>query len=108
MALVFAAETPNIFVFMVIDLLKKIPQKSNYIGKNTRELVSLKFLESLFIQGARANPVSSSLSKTVRLDPSNHCEDVLRRMLYEVLFSFSFTIHFMKLPTIKSWEKCDC
>lgn len=72
---------------LLMDLLKKIPQKSNHIGKDTRELVSLKFLESLFIQGARANPVSSSLSKTVRLDPSNHCEDVLRRLLYEISLS---------------------
>lgn len=72
---------------LLIDLLKKIPQNSKHIGKKARELVSLKFLESLFIQGARANPVSSSLCKTVRLDPSDHCEDVLRRILYEISLS---------------------
>lgn len=85
---------------MVIDLLKKTPKNSNRVGKNAMELVSLRFLESLFTQGVRANPASSALSKTVRLDPSDHCEDVLRRILNEVHFSFSFAIHFIKLTNI--------
>ncbi|KAH6758477.1 hypothetical protein C2S51_018712 [Perilla frutescens var. frutescens] len=72
---------------LLIDLLKKTPQTCNDIGKNAREMASLKFLENLFIQGARANPVSSPLSKTVRLDPSDHCEDVLRQILSETSLS---------------------
>lgn len=99
MALVFVAETLDICVFMVIGLLKKTPEISNDTGANARELLSLKLLESLFIQVARANPESSALSKTVKLDPSYHCEDVLQQILSEVLFSFSFTVHLINLTS---------
>lgn len=77
----------HVETFLLLDLLKKTPKICNDMGKNAREMVSLKIIESLFIQGARANPVSSPLSKTVRLDPSDHCEDVLRRILSETSLS---------------------
>lgn len=74
-------------VFMVIGFLKKTPQLCND-GNNATEWASLRFLEKLFIQGARATPVSSALREKVRLDPSDRCQDVLRRILSEVLLSF--------------------
>lgn len=86
----FFALTLDIFVFIVIDLIENLPEKSNDIGKNATELMSLKFLEGLVTQGACANSVSSALSKTVRLDPSEDCKRVLGRILNEVLCSFSF------------------
>ncbi|XP_057791889.1 uncharacterized protein LOC131008837 [Salvia miltiorrhiza] len=77
----------NVEASLLLRLLKKTPQLLNDFGKNTRELVSLKFLESLFLQGARANPVSYASRKKVRLDPSDLCEDVLRRILSETSVS---------------------
>ncbi|KAL1531708.1 hypothetical protein AAHA92_31818 [Salvia divinorum] len=68
---------------LLLDLLRKTPQICKDIGKNAREWGSLKFLESLFIQGARVNSVSSASREKVRIDPSDHCEDVLRRILSE-------------------------
>lgn len=73
---------------MFIDLLRKTPQISKDIGKNAREWGSLKFLESLSIHGARANSVPLSSREKVIIDPSDCCEDVLRRILSEVLLSF--------------------
>ncbi|KAG6383174.1 hypothetical protein SASPL_157082 [Salvia splendens] len=72
---------------LLLDLLRKTPQISKDIGKNAREWGSLKFLESLSIHGARANSVSSSSREKVIIDPSDRCEDVLRRILSEKTLS---------------------
>ncbi|KAK6153458.1 hypothetical protein DH2020_013097 [Rehmannia glutinosa] len=67
------------------DLLEKTPEISGDLGKNARELVSLRILESFFVQGARANPVSPASSPKIRLDPpGDSCKDILRRILTEL------------------------
>lgn len=73
---------------MVLDFLEKMPETSDDHSRNAREMVSLRVLESLSSQGACANPVSSASGKKVRLDPSDRCEDVLQRILTEVLHMF--------------------
>ncbi|KAL8547101.1 hypothetical protein ACS0TY_006719 [Phlomoides rotata] len=73
----------QIDVSLLLGLLEKTPEISTDIGRNARELVSLKILEKLFIQGARANPVSP-FRETISLDPSDRCEDVLRRIMSKI------------------------
>lgn len=74
---------------MAIDLLEKAPRTSIGIG-NARELLALRHLEGLYVQGARANHVSSASGKKIGFDLSENCEDVLRRVLSEVLSHFQF------------------
>ncbi|KAL2472769.1 uncharacterized protein Fot_48505 [Forsythia ovata] len=64
------------------DLVKKTPEISSDLGKNARELVSLRILERLFVIGARnENPVSLSSSSTkIGFDPLESCEAVLERI----------------------------
>ncbi|KAL8533025.1 hypothetical protein ACS0TY_009328 [Phlomoides rotata] len=73
----------QIDVSLLLGLLDKTPEIFTDIGKNARELVSLKILEELFIHGARANPVSP-FPETISLDPSDCCEDVLRRIMGKI------------------------
>ncbi|EYU46844.1 hypothetical protein MIMGU_mgv1a012220mg [Erythranthe guttata] len=70
---------------MVLDLLDNTPAMPDDLGKNVRELLSLRLLESFSAQGALASPVSSPASQKIRLDPSDCCEDVLRQILAEDL-----------------------
>lgn len=86
---------------MVVALLEKTPEISKDIGRNARELVSLKILENLFIQGAHANPVSP-FHEIISLDPSDRCEDVLRRIMSKVFHTFIFKIYFIKIY-LSSW-----
>ncbi|KAI3463897.1 hypothetical protein Pfo_020560 [Paulownia fortunei] len=77
------ARSNQVDISLLLDLLEKTPEISDDLGRNARELVSLRILESFFGQGARANPASSASSQKIRLDPSDSCEDVLRRILTE-------------------------
>lgn len=70
--------------------MQKSPQISDNLGRNARELVSLRILESFLVQGAQSNSVSSSSSPKIALDPSESCEDVLQQILLEVLDVCSF------------------
>ncbi|PIN17317.1 hypothetical protein CDL12_10030 [Handroanthus impetiginosus] len=70
-------------ISLLLDLLEKTPEISHDLGRNARELVSLRILESFFSRGACENSVSSFLSQKIRLDPSDNCEDVLLRILTE-------------------------
>lgn len=83
-------------------MVKKTPEIFEDIGKNAREWVSLRILESFYDQGIRANSVFSTPTKRKGFDPSEQCEDVLRRMLPEVLvyrsIKFFKKIYFSKLP----------
>ncbi|KAL2472736.1 uncharacterized protein Fot_48472 [Forsythia ovata] len=67
---------------LLYDLVKKTPEISSDLGKNARELVSLRILERLFVIGARnENPVSLSSSSTkIGFDPLESCEAVLERI----------------------------
>lgn len=72
----------------IIDLVKKTPAISDDLGRNAREMVSLRLLESLFVrENSDANSVASVPGDKVELDPSRDCEDVLRCILLEVISS---------------------
>lgn len=69
-------------------MLKRTPEISDDLGRNAREMVSLRVLESLFVQkNSDANSVASVPGEKVELDPSRDCEDVLRCILLEVISS---------------------
>ncbi|XP_073123992.1 uncharacterized protein [Henckelia pumila] len=74
-------------VSLLLDLVKKTPEILEDIGKNAREWVSLRVLESLYDQGVRANSVTLSPAKRIGFDPSEQCEDVLKRILPETSVS---------------------
>lgn len=74
-------------VSLLLDLVKKTPEIFEDIGKNAREWVSLRILESFYDQGIRANSLSSTPTKRNGFDPSEQCEDVLRRILSETSMS---------------------
>ncbi|KAL6554727.1 hypothetical protein OROHE_007466 [Orobanche hederae] len=79
------ARSNQIDVSLLLDLLEETPEVYHDLGRNARELVSLRILESLFVQGARANLVSSTSGQKIRLEPFDcSCEDVLRRILTEI------------------------
>ncbi|KVH94721.1 Homeodomain-like protein [Cynara cardunculus var. scolymus] len=69
----------------VSGLVKKAPAISDDLGKDAREMLSLRILESLFIHGsdeATVDPESAENAK-ISFDPSEHCEDVLHKILDE-------------------------
>ncbi|CAA0836041.1 RING/FYVE/PHD zinc finger superfamily protein [Striga hermonthica] len=90
---------------LLLDLLERTPEVSDDHGKNAREMVSLRILESLFIQGARVNTVSSTSIQKIKLDPSkDSCEDVLQRILTEDLTKIS-PLHLKPpFPEMSKWD----
>ncbi|KAL6509544.1 hypothetical protein OROGR_022854 [Orobanche gracilis] len=79
------ARSNQIDIPLLLDLLEKTPEVYHDLGRNAREFVSLRILESLFVQGARANLVTSTSGQKIRLEPfDDSCEDVLRRILTEI------------------------
>ncbi|KZV23282.1 hypothetical protein F511_02183 [Dorcoceras hygrometricum] len=74
-------------VSLLLDLVKKTPEILEDTGNNARELVSLRILESFYDQGVRANSVSFTPTKKIGFDPSERCEDVLKRILQETSMS---------------------
>lgn len=72
----------------ITDLVKRTPEISDDLGRNAREMVSLRVLESLFVRkNSDANSVTSVPGDKIELDPSRDCEDVLRCILLEVICS---------------------
>ncbi|XP_004249272.1 uncharacterized protein [Solanum lycopersicum] len=79
------ASSREIDTSLLINLVKKTPAISDDLGRNAREMVSLRLLESLFVrENSDANSVASVPGDKVELDPSRDCEDVLRCILLEV------------------------
>ena len=64
------------------DIIKKAPEVSDdELGKNCREVVSLRILESLIVKGNQnKNKDAATVGQKLELDPSNNCEDVLRQI----------------------------
>ncbi|CAK9165073.1 unnamed protein product [Ilex paraguariensis] len=69
---------------LLIDLVKRTPEISDDLGKNAREMVSLRIMESLFTQGTSITcDAASAPDSKIGIDPSDCCEDVLRSLLHE-------------------------
>ncbi|KAL2243050.1 uncharacterized protein LOC105157969 isoform X1 [Sesamum indicum] len=71
---------------LLLDLVEKSPLLSDDLGRNARELVSLRILESFLVQGAPSKYVSTSSPK-IGFDPSESCEEVLEEILLETSLS---------------------
>ncbi|CAL5351966.1 unnamed protein product [Camellia sinensis] len=70
---------------ILIDLVKRTPAISDDMGKSAREMVSLRILESFFIQQTGSTKgVSSAPDSKIEFDSSYHCEDVVRQILHEI------------------------
>lgn len=68
------------------DLVKRTPEISDDMGKNAREMVSFRILESLFVKAlGTTNDVASLPDSKIGFESSDRCEDVLRRILDEVI-----------------------
>lgn len=68
---------------IVVDLVKKIPGEfRKNEGKNARELVCLRILESLSLLNKGKS--SDQLDSRARISPSDSCEDVLRQVQRKV------------------------
>ncbi|KAI3678098.1 hypothetical protein L6452_37379 [Arctium lappa] len=69
----------------LVGLVKKAPAISDDLGKDAREMLSLRILESLFIHGNDEATVDSDSAENAKIsfDPSEHCEDVLHKILEE-------------------------
>ncbi|KAK4377936.1 hypothetical protein RND71_004232 [Anisodus tanguticus] len=79
------ASSNEIDTSLLINLVKRTPELSDDLARNAREMVSLRILESLFVQKiSGANNVASVPGDKIKLDPSRSCEDVLHRILLEV------------------------
>ncbi|TMX04325.1 hypothetical protein EJD97_009839 [Solanum chilense] len=79
------ATSKEIDTSLLIDLVKQIPEISDEMGRNARELVSLRVLETLSVQEiSHANNDASVPGDKIELDQSVHCEDVLHHLLLEV------------------------
>ncbi|XP_049402291.1 uncharacterized protein LOC125866050 isoform X1 [Solanum stenotomum] len=79
------ASSSEIDASLLINLVKRTPEISDDLGRNAREMVSLRILESLFVRkNSGANSVASVPGDKVELDPSRDCEDVLRCILLEM------------------------
>ncbi|CAN4118580.1 unnamed protein product [Withania somnifera] len=79
------ASSSEIDTSLLINLVKGTPEISDDLGRNAREMVSLRVLESLFVKkNSDANNVASVPGDKIELDPSMGCEDVLRCILLEV------------------------
>lgn len=69
------------------DLIRSTPDLSADIGKNARELICLKILETLSVErNQNNNEDPSALHQKIEFDPSDSCEDVLGHMLQEVFY----------------------
>ncbi|KAI3772577.1 hypothetical protein L6452_03767 [Arctium lappa] len=68
----------------LIGLVKMAPAISGNLGKDAREMVSIRILESLFGHGNEATvDGDSSQNAKIRFDASERCEDVLQQILNE-------------------------
>lgn len=69
----------------LLDLVKRTPEISDDLGKNAREMVSLRILESFFARQSASKNGGCAPDSKIELDPSKHCEDVVRHILDEVI-----------------------
>ncbi|KAJ8566014.1 hypothetical protein K7X08_008590 [Anisodus acutangulus] len=77
------ATSNEIDTSLLIDLVKRTPEVSDDMGRNARELVSLRVLETLSVQEiSNANNDASVPGDKIKLDQSECCEDVLRHLLF--------------------------
>lgn len=77
------SKQPNTSV--LIDLIRRTPDLTADIGKNARELVCFKLLETFSVEGNQNNNEdASALCQKIEFDPSDSCEDVLGHILQEV------------------------
>nr|XP_043620694.1 uncharacterized protein LOC122592511 isoform X2 [Erigeron canadensis]XP_043620695.1 uncharacterized protein LOC122592511 isoform X2 [Erigeron canadensis] len=67
----------------LLGLMKAAPVISGNAGNHTRELVSLRILESLFDGNEAVVDAASAKNTKVSFDTSERCEDVLFRILHE-------------------------
>ncbi|XP_024966874.1 uncharacterized protein LOC112506823 isoform X2 [Cynara cardunculus var. scolymus] len=68
----------------LIGLVKIAPAISGDLGKDAREVVSMRILESLFVHGNEAIVDGDSAQSTkISFDPSERCEHVLQQILNE-------------------------
>ncbi|XP_075108582.1 uncharacterized protein LOC107792307 isoform X4 [Nicotiana tabacum] len=79
------ASSNEIDTSFLIDLVKQTPEVSDDMGRNVRELVSLRFLETFSVQEmSNASDVASVPSDKIEFDRSVRSEDVLRRLFLGV------------------------
>ncbi|KAK2995771.1 hypothetical protein RJ640_010747 [Escallonia rubra] len=79
------ASVKKVDASLLIDLVKRTPEISDDVGKNAREMVSFRILESMFVQGSGiTDGAVSAPDSEIGFDPSEQCEDVLRRILPEL------------------------
>ncbi|PSS36331.1 Zinc finger, PHD-type, conserved site protein [Actinidia chinensis var. chinensis] len=86
---------------ILIDLVKRTPEISDDLGKNAREKVSLRFLESFIAQRIGSTKgLSPAPDSKIEFDPSENCEDVVRNILHEITAS---NLRMDKAETLK-WD----
>ncbi|XP_059298569.1 uncharacterized protein LOC132051490 isoform X2 [Lycium ferocissimum] len=96
------ATSNEIDTSLLIDLVKRTPEVSDDdMGRNARELVSLRVLESLSVQEVSnaSNNDASVPSDKIELDRSVRCEDVLRHLFLGVLSDRK-----MAGPEVSKWD----
>ncbi|XP_073139826.1 uncharacterized protein [Henckelia pumila] len=77
------ARSSQVDVSLLLDLLEKTQELSDDLSRNTREFVSLRILENVVFKEASASPISSTSFSKINLNPSERCEDVLRKILLQ-------------------------
>ncbi|KAK1437096.1 hypothetical protein QVD17_02881 [Tagetes erecta] len=65
-------------------LVEKAPANSVCLGKDSKEIISLRMLESLFLHGNEVTvDTDSAQNAKISFDPSEDCEDVMHKILEE-------------------------
>ncbi|KAH7844464.1 hypothetical protein Vadar_028284 [Vaccinium darrowii] len=85
---------------ILIDLVKRTPEISDDLGKNAREMVSLRILESFFARQSASKNGGCAPDSKIELDPSKRCEDVVRHILDETSASNTR----MDEPEMLKWD----
>nr|GMC90957.1 Myb-like protein [Ipomoea batatas] len=79
------ASSNQVDASLLIDLVKRIPNISDDLGRSAREMVSFRILENLLIKNNWIKDDSSlSAGPKISFDPSESCEDVLGKILQEL------------------------
>lgn len=70
----------------LIGLVRMTPAIAGELGKDTKEVVSLRILESLFPQGDEAVvDADAGQNGKISFNSSERCQDVLKQILHEVI-----------------------
>ncbi|PSS21157.1 Myb-like protein [Actinidia chinensis var. chinensis] len=86
---------------ILIDLVKRTPEISDDLGKNAREKVSLRFLESFIAQRIGSTKgLSPAPDSKIEFDLSENCEDLVQNVLHEITAS---NLRMDKAETLK-WD----